>query len=340
MDALIVACRLGGLPCPADGTIQDVSKVVGGARAKLDRDLSSSASTRAQPDEAQKPPNELLGTLGGNTQEPALSKIVKDISDKRSERDVLQINEAGDKVQRTMNGHFSGLPAMPGPQTSKTTVGGSQRRRNKTRMYQFDESGVLRDMVLEAAKGSGNGELEVQSWGNLFEGSRPATTQDRTQNGNKPSRKQKLGIQSMIETLNAIPCTAAHREEINIMVAAHWDSLAAREPSTQRSKMSVGTDLTKDTNSDTLKNQTQNHTTPLTPQHRIEPAQKGKEKSAIQTTISALNVIQSIEAHWLRVNEMVKDLRDKVADKVEDDDWEIVEVGGCGEDMNGSGRRF
>lgn len=212
----------------------------------MERDVEPLKSARAKVHDDQEVPKTFSGTREGKFKEAALSKIVKDISDKRPKRHVYQIDESGRMVQRAIEGPFSKSPAISGPQTPKATVGSSRGKRNRNYMYRFDESGVLRDLGLEATEASGTGESEVTVrrplfqdpcpvttredstersegpvWTYLFERPRPATPQ----NGPKPAekKKQKTGIQAMQEALAALHNIGSQWKEVNKTIAAARD---------------------------------------------------------------------------------------------------------------------
>lgn len=219
-----------------DAKPDDASKVIDGGRAKMERDVEPPESARAKVHDDQEVPKNLSGTREGKFKEAALSKIVKDISDKQSKRYVYQIDESGRMVQRATEGPFSKSPAISGPQTPKATVGSSRGKRNRNYMYRFDESGVLRDLGLEATEASGTEESEATVRRPLFQDSCPVTTREEStersegpvwtclferpcpanpqpqsqkhtpQNGPKPAekKKQKTGIQAMQEALAAL----------------------------------------------------------------------------------------------------------------------------------------
>ena len=225
----------------------------------MERDVEPLKSARAKVHDAQEVSKDLSGTREGRFKEAALSRIVKDISDKRSKRYVYQIDESGRMVQRATEGPFSKSPAISGPQTPKATVGSSRGKRNRNYMYRFDESGVLRDLGLEATEASGTGKSEVTVrrplfqdpcpvttredstersegpvWTYLFERPRPATPQPQSQkhtpqptpqNGPKPAeqKKQKTGIQAMQEALAALRNIGSQWKEVNKTIAAARD---------------------------------------------------------------------------------------------------------------------
>jgi len=221
----------------------------------MERDVEPLKSARAKVHDAQEVPKDLSGTHEGKFKEAALSKIVRDISDKRSKRYVYQIDESGRMVQRAIEGPFSKSPAISGPQTPKATVGSSRGKRNRNYMYRFDESGVLRDLGLEATEASGTGKSEVTVrrplfqdpcpvttredstersegpvWTCLFERPHPATPQPQSQkhtpqNGPKPAEKekQKTGIQAMQEALAALHNIGFFWKEVNETIAAARD---------------------------------------------------------------------------------------------------------------------
>ncbi len=221
----------------------------------MERDVEPLKSARAKVHDAQEVPKDLSGTHEGKFKEAALSKIVRDISDKRSKRYVYQIDESGRMVQRAIEGPFSKSPAISGPQTPKATVGSSRGKRNRNYMYRFDESGVLRDLGLEATEASGTGKSEVTVrrplfqdpcpvttredstersegpvWTCLFERPHPATPQPQSQkhtpqNGPKPAERKskKTGIQATQEALAALRNIGSQWKEVNKTIAAARD---------------------------------------------------------------------------------------------------------------------
>ncbi len=231
---------------PVDAKPDDTSKVVDGGRAKMERDVEPLKSARAKVHDDQEVPKDLSGTREGRFKEVALSKIVKDISDKRSKRYVYQIDESGRMVQRAIEGPFSKSPAISGPQTPKATVGSSRGKRNRNYMYRSDESGVLRDLGLETTEASGTGRSEVTVRRPLFQDPCPVTTREDStersegpvwtylferphpatpQNGPKPAekKKQKTGIQAMQEALAALHNIGSQWKEVNKTIAAARD---------------------------------------------------------------------------------------------------------------------
>jgi len=300
----------------------------------MERDVEPLKSARAKVHDDQEVPKDLSGTREGRFKEAALSKIVKDISDKRSKRYVYQIDESGRMVQRAIEGPFLRSPAISGPQTPKATVGSSRGKRNRNYMYRFDESGVLRDLGLGATEASGTEKSEVTVrrppfqdrcpvttredstkrsegpvWTYLFERPRPATPQPQSQkhtpqptpqNGLKPAEKekQKTGIQAMQEALAALHNIGSQWKEVNKTIAAARDKLAVKEPSTTSSQVPLLTSPFQHPRAATPNDQVEKHITQQPAEQKgIELAQKEKEKekTATQADLAALDALYGIK---------------------------------------------
>jgi len=291
-------------------------------------------SARAKVHDDQEVPKDLSGTREGKSKEAALSKIVKDISDKRSKRYVYQIDESGRMVQRAIEGPFSKSPAISGPETPKATVGSSRGKRNRNYMYRFDESGVLRDLGLEATEASGTGKSEVTVrrplfqdscpvttreestersegpvWTCLFERPRPATPQPQSQkhtpqptpqNGPKPSekKKQKTGIQAMQEALAALRNIGSQWKEVNKTIAAARDIASC--------KGTFDDELAGPAFDEPPSN------IPVQPPPKTDLSlQKRKsKKTGIQAMQEALAALRNIGSQWKEVNKTIAAARD------------------------------
>jgi len=241
-------------------------------------------SARAKVHDDQEVPKDLSGTREGKSKEAALSKIVKDISDKRSKRYVYQIDESGRMVQRAIEGPFSKSPAISGPETPKATVGSSRGKRNRNYMYRFDESGVLRDLGLEATEASGTGKSEVTVRRPLFQDSCPVTTREES----------------------------TERSEGPVWTCLFQDScpVTTREESTERSEGPVWTCLFERPRPATPQPQSQKHTPQPTPQNGPKPSEKKKQKTGIQAMQEALAALRNIGSQWKEVNKTIAAARD------------------------------
>lgn len=345
---------------PEDAKLQGVSRIVGGGRAEMDRDCRLSESTRAQTYVIQQLFAERSRTRGGKPEEAALSKVVKEIYDKRSKRIDYQINEAGVSVQRAIRSPFS---ALPGPQTPRGPVASSQHKRNRTRLYQFHDTAVLRDSILQAAEGSRTGKPEgsvrtslsqktcpvtVKEFSTqkpktvVSEPPSPLTPKDQTQKQNTTppaqhnqtapaqNEKHRTGIKAIEGALNVFCSIEAHWKEVNTMLASSQDRVAAKDPLAKRSGGLTFEDA------------------------RLGTAQCGQGEIAMRAMVEEedcgfcgefgiarkepqekkIELGEIKKAHWGEINQIFK----AAWERLEDSEWEFVEGGQWRGERNGKGK--
>lgn len=347
---------------PEDAKLEDASKIVEGGRAEMDRDCKLSESRRAEVHGIQGFLNERSRTRGGKPEEAALSKIVNDIYNQRSQRDIYQINEAGVSVQRAIRSPFS---ALPGPQTPRGPIASSQHKRNKTRFNQLNDTAVLRDTILQAAEGSGTGKPEGSIRTSLFERACPVaaktfsqkrsevltfeppcplTPKDQTQkNTTQPTQpaqqnrtappqeeKERTGIQAIEGALNVFYSIEAHWKEVNNMLAASGDRVAAKDPLARR----LGSLTFEDARLGTAQcGQGKFAMRAMAEEEEYGfCGEFGMERNEPQEKKIELGEIE--KAHWGEINQIFKAAWEKLGGS----EWEFMEGGQWSGERNGKGK--